>query len=151
MCAAGELRGFDSPHNGRRRAEAAFSVEKPFQRDGIGSELVRRIVRAARNRRITTLYMTCLAQNRAMQNRSQIFARIAFRRRIVRCAPSSAGADANLVVERGDGRHRQFHDDCLRPADTPVCNAARTPRVRGTLELASQHHILNFGNCFGRI
>jgi hypothetical protein len=34
----GELR-FDSPHNGQRRAEAAFSVEKPFQRDGMGSEL----------------------------------------------------------------------------------------------------------------
>jgi RimJ/RimL family protein N-acetyltransferase len=73
MRAAGELRSFDSPHSGKRRAEAAFSVEKPFQRDGIGSELVRRIVRAAHNRRISTLYMTCLAQNRAMQSLARKF------------------------------------------------------------------------------
>lgn len=75
---AGELRQIDSgAHIGSefglvafhhpRQAEAAFSVENDWRRRGIGKELLSRIVRAARNRRIDTLYMTCLARNRAMQ------------------------------------------------------------------------------------
>ncbi len=55
---AGQMRG---------EAEAAFSVEKPFQDGGIGTELLGRIVRAARNRSITRVYMNCLAENRKMQ------------------------------------------------------------------------------------
>jgi GNAT superfamily N-acetyltransferase len=48
-------------------AEAAFSVEKPFQDRGVGSDLMGRVVRAARNRRIKRLYMSCLAENARMQ------------------------------------------------------------------------------------
>src|SRR5262245_35006107 len=48
-------------------AEAAFSVEKPYQDHGVGSELMGRVVRAARNRRIRRLYMSCLAENARMQ------------------------------------------------------------------------------------
>jgi GNAT superfamily N-acetyltransferase len=48
-------------------AEAAFSVEKPYQDHGVGSELMGRVVRAARNRRIRRLYMSCLAENAKMQ------------------------------------------------------------------------------------
>jgi GNAT superfamily N-acetyltransferase len=48
-------------------AEAAFSVEKPYQDLGIGSDLMGRVVRAARNRRIRRLYMSCLAENSRMQ------------------------------------------------------------------------------------
>jgi GNAT superfamily N-acetyltransferase len=48
-------------------AEAAFSVEKPYQDIGIGSDLMGRVVRAARNRRIRRLYMSCLAENARMQ------------------------------------------------------------------------------------
>jgi GNAT superfamily N-acetyltransferase len=48
-------------------AEAAFSVEKPFQDRGVGSDLMGRVVRAARNRRIRRLYMSCLAENAKMQ------------------------------------------------------------------------------------
>jgi GNAT superfamily N-acetyltransferase len=48
-------------------AEAAFSVEKPFQDRGVGSDLMGRIVRSARNRRIRRLYMSCLAENSKMQ------------------------------------------------------------------------------------
>lgn len=49
-------------------AEAAFSVEKAYQDQGIGSDLMGRIVRAARNRSIRRLYMSCLAENSKMQN-----------------------------------------------------------------------------------
>src|SRR5690349_7190194 len=48
-------------------AEAAFSVEKPYQDQGVGSELMGRVVRAARNRGIRRLYMSCLAENSKMQ------------------------------------------------------------------------------------
>jgi len=48
-------------------AEAAFSVEKTYQDQGIGSELMGRVVRAARNRGIRRLYMSCLAENSKMQ------------------------------------------------------------------------------------
>jgi GNAT superfamily N-acetyltransferase len=63
--AAAELRplGFQM----RGEAEAAFSVEKAWQDSGIGTELLGRIVRAARNRSINRVYMNCLAENRKMQ------------------------------------------------------------------------------------
>ena len=62
---AAELRGLD--HVLSRTAEAAFSVEPAYRQRGIGTALFERLVNAARNRRVRTLYMTCLAQNRAMQ------------------------------------------------------------------------------------
>src|SRR5262245_20438107 len=43
-------------------AEAAFSVEKAYQDNGVGSDLMGRVVRAARNRRVRRLYMSCLAE-----------------------------------------------------------------------------------------
>jgi len=48
-------------------AEAAFSVERPYQNHGVGTELMGRVVRAARNRSIRRLYMSCLADNAKMQ------------------------------------------------------------------------------------
>ncbi len=48
-------------------AEAAFSVETRFQDHGIGTELMGRVITAARNRGVTQLYMSCLAENRRMQ------------------------------------------------------------------------------------
>lgn len=48
-------------------AEAAFSVETEYQDKGIGTELMGRVIRAARNRGVTSLYMSCLAENKKMQ------------------------------------------------------------------------------------
>ena len=48
-------------------AEAAFSVEPEWQNTGIGTELMGRIIRSARNRNVQHLYMSCLAENRKMQ------------------------------------------------------------------------------------
>jgi GNAT superfamily N-acetyltransferase len=50
-----------------QEAEAAFSVEKPWQDHGIGTELMGRVIRAARNRGVQRLYMSCLAENAKMQ------------------------------------------------------------------------------------
>ena len=63
--AAAELRRLGDAWG--EEAEAAFSVEKAFQDQGIGTELMGRVVRAARNRGIRRLYMSCLAENSKMQ------------------------------------------------------------------------------------
>lgn len=49
-----------------REAEAAFSVERAYQERGLGSELMGRIVRAARTRGVQLLYICCLAENAKM-------------------------------------------------------------------------------------
>jgi GNAT superfamily N-acetyltransferase len=63
--AAAELRRLGDSWG--EEAEAAFSVEKPYQDQGVGTELMGRVVRAARNRGIRRLYMSCLAENGKMQ------------------------------------------------------------------------------------
>ncbi|MEM8743526.1 MAG: GNAT family N-acetyltransferase [Pseudomonadota bacterium] len=63
--AAAELRPLGNPTHSE--AEAAFSVEENFQNSGIGTELLGRVIRAARNRSIHRIYMNCLAENRRMQ------------------------------------------------------------------------------------
>lgn len=50
-----------------REAEAAFSVERQFQDQGLGSELMGRLILAARNRGVQLLYVSCLAENARMQ------------------------------------------------------------------------------------
>lgn len=49
-------------------AEVAFSVEAAYQNLGIGSELMGRVIRSARNRGISHLYMSCLAENSRIQH-----------------------------------------------------------------------------------
>lgn len=48
-------------------AEAAFSVETAYQERGIGTELLGRVIRSARNRGVRHLIMSCLANNSKMQ------------------------------------------------------------------------------------
>jgi len=55
------------------QAEAAFSVEKPWQSHGVGSALLRRTLLAARNRGYRLLHMACLAENRRMQQLARKF------------------------------------------------------------------------------
>src|SRR5438045_8272025 len=47
-------------------AEAAFSIEQPWQSHGVGSALLERTLLAARNRGIKLLHMACLANNERM-------------------------------------------------------------------------------------
>lgn len=47
-------------------AEAAFSIESAYQDMGIGTELMGRVIRAARNRGVQHLYMSCLTENTRM-------------------------------------------------------------------------------------
>ena len=54
-------------------AEAAFSIEQPWQSHGVGSALLDRTLLAARNRGIKLLHMACLAENRRMQQLASKF------------------------------------------------------------------------------
>ncbi|MCB1384380.1 MAG: GNAT family N-acetyltransferase [Nitratireductor sp.] len=51
-----------------QHAEAAISIEDAWQDRGIGDALLKRIIRAARNRGIAQLYMVCLHENRKMKH-----------------------------------------------------------------------------------
>ena len=50
-----------------KAAECAFTVEADLQNHGLGSELMGRVIRAARNRGVEQLHMCCLAENSRMQ------------------------------------------------------------------------------------
>lgn len=65
---AAELRPF-----GTGQAEAAFSIEKSWQSHGVGTELLDRILLAARNRGIKQLHVTCLLENQRMQQLARKF------------------------------------------------------------------------------
>ena len=65
MRGAAELRKLGDSWN--TEAEAAFSVERAYQDQGIGTALMGRVIRAARNRGIQLLFMSCLAENAKMQ------------------------------------------------------------------------------------
>jgi GNAT superfamily N-acetyltransferase len=62
---AAELRTVGTPI--LRAAEAAFSIEKPWQSHGVGSMLLERTLLAARNRGLKSLHLACLADNKRMQ------------------------------------------------------------------------------------
>jgi GNAT superfamily N-acetyltransferase len=56
-----------------QEAEAAFSIEKPWQSHGVGSALLERTLLAARNRGIKLLHMACLANNERMVDLARKF------------------------------------------------------------------------------
>jgi len=54
-------------------AEAAFSIETPWQSHGVGSALLERTLLAARNRGIKLMHMACLANNHRMVDLAKKF------------------------------------------------------------------------------
>src|SRR2546423_4216838 len=56
-----------------QEAEAAFSIERPWQSHGVGSALLERTLLAARNRGIKLLHMACLANNSRMVDLAKKF------------------------------------------------------------------------------
>jgi GNAT superfamily N-acetyltransferase len=68
---AAELRPFGA--RAPRQAEAALSVEKPWQSHGVGSALLSRTLLTARNRGFQLLHMACLAENVRMQQLARKF------------------------------------------------------------------------------
>ena len=56
-----------------QEAEAAFSIEKPWQSHGVGSALLDRTLLSARNRGIKHLQVCCLMENQRMQHLARKF------------------------------------------------------------------------------
>ena len=56
-----------------QEAEAAFSIEKPWQSHGVGSALLERTLLAARNRGMKLLHMACLANDERMVDLARKF------------------------------------------------------------------------------
>ena len=68
---AAELRHIGSPF--ATEAEAAFSIERPWQSHGIGTELLERTLLSARNRGIKAMHMQWLPENQRMQQLARKF------------------------------------------------------------------------------
>lgn len=77
--AVGELK--PEPSEALKTAEVTSSVEKAFRRQGIGSELFRRLAASARARGIDSIHMVSLRENEAAQHIARRFgARLVFER-----------------------------------------------------------------------
>jgi GNAT superfamily N-acetyltransferase len=68
---AAELRHMGSMFN--HKAEAAFTVERAWQSNGVGTAMLERTLLSARNRGINALQMICLAENQRMQQLARKF------------------------------------------------------------------------------
>ena len=128
--AAAELRRLGDTWG--EEAEAAFSVEKIYQDQGIGSELMGRIVRAARNRGIRRLYMSCLAENSKMQAiaRHTRFARCT--RPIAACGAATSQLLHCLVADFRDHTVVNVGLDCALRNETPNEGLTAPPRAQQT-------------------
>ena len=87
MRGAAELRSSEAiwseqaPFQRHIHAEAAFSVEEPYRRRGVGETLFRRIEQAASNHGVETIEIVCAArQRRDDAARRQVQDRVLFRR-----------------------------------------------------------------------
>ena len=73
----GVLRGAADLHIVRplnlRLAEAAFSIERPWQSPRVGSALLERTLLSARNRGVKQVQVSCLPQNKRMQQLARKF------------------------------------------------------------------------------
>ncbi len=69
---AAELRHIGAAFS--QEAEAAFSIEKPWQSHGVGTELLERTLLSARNRGIKRVQMQWLPENQRMQQLARKFA-----------------------------------------------------------------------------
>ena len=124
----GVLRGAADLHMGGpfnlREAEAAFSIEKPWQSRGVGSTLLERTLLCARNRGVKHLQISCLPQNKAMQRLARKFeASFAFDYDTVvgtidnpDATPLSVLQEALVDCFSGAAAYVDFQSGVLRPA-----------------------------------
>ena len=116
---AAELRPIGPPVT--REAEAAFSIEKPWQSHGVGSVLLERTLLAARNRGLKFLHMACLADNKRMQQLARKYdAELSFDFAERRRRGRGAAADAALADARDSRRRPRLRHRHVRRADADV-------------------------------
>lgn len=66
LCGVAELRGIT--HSWQREAEIGIVVAPAQQDEGVGDALLGRLIAAAQNRRVRTVHMICLPENKRMQS-----------------------------------------------------------------------------------
>jgi GNAT superfamily N-acetyltransferase len=136
MRGAAELRPIGAPV--AREAEAAFSIEQPWQSHGVGSALLARTLLAARNRGITFLHMACLADNQRMQQLASKFdAELRFD------FGSVAGevvAPHPLSVAREIVADTHGFATALLDVDARLCDQSRRQRISGLHHVGAAAH-----------
>ena len=138
----GVLRGAADLRAHRREAEAAFSIEKPWQSHGVGSALLERSLLAARNRGIKHLQVCCLVENQRMQQLARKFeAEITFDFGTVIGTMENPASDA-AVGHAGDGGRRSQLRRCLCRFPIPPVEALGA-LVRLPQQLLSKHGDFN--------
>lgn len=124
----GVLRGVADLRILGREAEAAFSIEKPWQSHGVGSALLERCLLAARNRGVNLLEVCCLMENRRMQQLARKFeAELTFDfGSVIGTMESSYPTPLSLMREMiADGQgfaaaYVDFQSRLVRPFGTPA-------------------------------
>ncbi len=102
-----------------REAEAAFSVEQPLQEHGIGTVLMGRVIRAARNRGVQHLCISCLAENSKMQAIARHFeAELRFEYGEVVGEIVPRGSKLLFAARGGRRRSLRLHDGGSRSAQS---------------------------------
>ncbi len=126
-----ELRPFG---RNAHQAEAAFSIERPWQSHGVGTELLERTLLAARNRGVKQLHITCLSDNQRMQQLARKFdAELRLDDDFDRRRGRGGLSDPD-VADAGDDcrRHRARDRDARRPAAHAQAHVGRISASRRT-------------------
>ena len=153
MHGAAELRSSEAiwteqaPFQRHIHAEAAFSVEEPYRRRGIGEQLFRRIVRAASNHGVETIDIVCMPDNISMiRLAAQVQNAFHVRGKPDHRPPDRAPADAVLADARGFARFRRFHQLSVRRAiardPSWDCRRTRDPGAGGVYACRSSIIVL---------
>jgi len=116
---------------GSQAAELSLTVERAWQNQGLGTRLLERALRIARNRGFRSLVMLCLPENAKMQHIARKFGdRVSFEDGDVEVRIATEGADAqSIFAELLDDTESTMSEACWQSARgwTRVQNAEELP------------------------
>lgn len=103
---------------GSRAGELSLTVERAWQNQGLGTRLLERALRIARNRGFRSLYLLCLPENAKMQHIARKFGdRVSFEDGDVEVRIATEAADAlSLFAELLDDSEAAFSEACWQGA-----------------------------------
>jgi GNAT superfamily N-acetyltransferase len=117
----GVLRGVAELRAGRPgslAAELSLTVERAWQNQGLGTRLLERALRIARNRSFRSLFLLCLPENAKMQHIARKFGdRVSFDEDDVEVRIATEGADAqSIFAELLDDTESAMSEACWQSA-----------------------------------
>ena len=142
----GVLRGVADLRILGREAEAAFSIEKPWQSHGVGSALLERTLLVARNRGIKLMEVCCLAENQRMQQLARKFeAELNSRFRHAGRQNAKPASDPAVAHAGDGGRRPQLRRRICRFPIPPVDARGSSRRAPTASESTLRSHELLIG------